>query len=101
MAKTLSRKVTIYIDGKPAEACCKLLKKRILTLMINTVSDTIHNTNRETLRLKAKTDFFYYYMFVMPNGKPLYLHVGHYKDSDTLYLYSASIKQPKDMKTLQ
>lgn len=65
------------------------------------VSDTTHNTNRETLRLKAKTDFFYYYRVVMPDGKPLYLHVGHYKDSDTLYLYSASLKPPKDMKTLQ
>lgn len=65
------------------------------------VSDTTHNTNRETLRLKAKTDFFYYYKVVMPDGKPLYLHVGHYKESDLLYLYSASIKPPKDMKTLQ
>lgn len=64
-------------------------------------SDTTHNTNRETLRLKAKTDFFYYFKVLMPDGKPLYLHIGHYKDSNTLYLYSASIYPPKEIKTLQ
>lgn len=32
MAKTLSRKVTIYIDGKPADASLQQLKNRLLKL---------------------------------------------------------------------
>ena len=64
-------------------------------------SDTSHNTNRETKKLKAKTDYFYYYKITFPKGEELYLHLGRYKDTGTMYIYSASVKSPKNMEPPQ
>ncbi|MBQ0016094.1 MAG: hypothetical protein KBT04_03850 [Bacteroidales bacterium] len=60
-------------------------------------SDTSHNTNKDTIRLKRKTDYFYYYRLTIGNNV-IYLHIGHYRDTSNLYLYYASLKSPKDMK---
>ncbi len=65
------------------------------------LSDTTHNTNRETKKLKAKTDYFYYYKITFSKGDELYLHLGRYKDTGNMYLYSASVKPPKNMEPLQ
>ena len=34
-------------------------------------------------------------------GEELYLHLGRYKDTGNMYLYSASVKPPKNMEPLQ
>lgn len=64
-------------------------------------SDASHNANKETKRLKRRTDFFYYYKISICNGKEMYLHLGRYKDSGIMYLYSASTKLPKNIEPLQ
>ena len=69
------------------------------------VSDTGHNTNERTLRLKQQTDYFYYFKTILPNGEDVYLHLGRYNNlkkgkCGVLYLYSITKKEPKEMEEL-
>ena len=68
-------------------------------------SDTKHNTNKETLKLKEKTSDFYYFPITLPNGKEVWLHLGMYSEKKVgkegrLYLYTVTKKAPKDMEEL-
>jgi hypothetical protein len=62
------------------------------------VSDTKHNTRKETLKLKNNTDFFYYFEITLPNKDVIYLHLGCYKKghikAGQLYLYSIGANRP-------
>ncbi|MBQ5778822.1 MAG: hypothetical protein IIW13_02405, partial [Paludibacteraceae bacterium] len=69
------------------------------------ISDTEHNTNLQTKRLKEKTDYFFYFPITLPNGKEVYLHLGRYNakkegKEGKMYLYSITKKAPKDMEDL-
>lgn len=44
-----------------------------------TESDTTHNTRKQTIKLKERTDYFYYFETVLPNGEKAYINVGHFK----------------------
>ncbi len=44
-----------------------------------TESDTTHNTRKQTIKLKERTDYFYYFEIVLPNGEKAYINVGHFK----------------------
>ena len=62
-------------------------------------SDITHNTKEETVRLKKKTDYFYYFAITLPNGEQSYLHLGHYKDDvkdvgGKMYLYTITKHNP-------
>lgn len=64
--------------------------------------DRGHNTNKETLRLKKQTDYFYYFKIKLPNGENCYLHLGMYNEhkigkQGMLYLYSISKNAPNEM----
>ena len=68
-------------------------------------SDTEHNTNKETLKLKKQTSFFYYFPITLPNGKEVWLHLGMYNERKVgkegrLYLYTVTKKAPKNMEEL-
>ena len=68
-------------------------------------SDTEHNTNKETLKLKKQTSYFYYFPITLPNGKEVWLHLGMYNERKVgkegrLYLYTVTKKAPKDMEEL-
>lgn len=63
------------------------------------VSDVSHNTNSKTLRLKRATDYFFYYKIHLPNNNVLYLHLGRYRSSQSMYLYSVSSRPPQNMET--
>ena len=69
------------------------------------VSDTTHNTNKETLKLKRKTDYFYYFQIVLPDGQIAYLHLGRYnklagEKTGRMYLYTITRKVPNEMEDL-
>ena len=75
----------------------KLLPKASCTGSMR--SDNKHNTRRETVRRKTQTDWFYYLDLKLPNGNPIRIHVGHYKDTITekdkagkYYLYAITQK---------
>lgn len=64
--------------------------------------DRGHNTNKEALRLKKQTDYFYYFKIKLPNGENCYLHLGMYNEQKIgkqgmLYLYSISKNAPNEM----
>lgn len=67
------------------------------------ISDTTHNTRKETVKLKENTDKFFYFPIDLPNGRTVVLHLGRYKigheKEGKLYLYSISNKYPKEMET--
>ena len=44
-----------------------------------TESDTTHNTRKQTIKLKERTDYFYYFETILPNGEKAYINVGHFK----------------------
>ena len=44
-----------------------------------TESDTTHNTRKQTIKLKERTDYFYYFETVLPNGEKAHINVGHFK----------------------
>lgn len=71
------------------------------TLVGRKVSDSSHNTNRETKKLKGKTDYFYYYRVDLLDGEKIFIHLGRYRDTGKMYLYSATTKVPKNMEPLQ
>ena len=67
-------------------------------------SDTTHNTNKKTLRLKKQTDYFYYFPIVLPNGKNAVLHLGRYNANKAgkegkMYLYSITKNMPDNTET--
>lgn len=61
-------------------------------------SDLGHNTNNKTLKLKARTDYFYYYKLTI-GSKSMYIHFGHYTDTGNVFLYAATSTPPKNIKT--
>lgn len=66
------------------------------------VCDRGHNVNKETLRLKRQTNYFYYFKIKLPNEEYAYLHLGMYNEmkvgkAGTLYLYSISKNIPKEI----
>lgn len=68
-------------------------------------SDTNHNTNKKTLRLKRQTDYFYYSPIDLPNGKTAVLHLGRFNSTKKgkegkLYLYSITKEMPKNIEDL-
>ena len=68
-------------------------------------SDEKHNSNKETVKLKEQTDYFYYFKIKLPNGEYAYLHLGRYNAKKVgkegkMYLYSITGKIPKDMEVL-
>ena len=67
-------------------------------------SDTTHNTNKKTLRLKKQTDYFYYFPIMLPNGKSAVLHLGRYNANKVgkegkMYLYSITKNMPDNTET--
>ncbi|MBQ7531040.1 MAG: hypothetical protein IJT12_04980, partial [Paludibacteraceae bacterium] len=71
------------------------------------VSDVGHNTNKETLKIKANSDRFYYYSVPLPNGKTCCVHLGHYRNSyqesskaGKYYIYSVTSYVPKNIESL-
>jgi hypothetical protein len=62
-------------------------------------TDLSHNSNPATLRLKQKTDYFYYFKTELPNGKSAYLHLGRYRESGTFYLYTITKDMPANAET--
>ncbi len=66
-------------------------------------SDTTHNTNAKTLRLKRNTDYFYYFKTELPNGDEVYLQLGRYKEGHErggkFYLYTISKTCPENTET--
>lgn len=64
------------------------------TLVGKKVCNTTHNTNKETVRLKKATDFFFYYKKIHPNGETIYLHIGRYRETGNMYLYDATVYNP-------
>lgn len=64
------------------------------TLIGKKASNTTHNTNKDTVRLKKATDYLFYYKKDLPNDKTIYLHVGRYKETGNLYLYDATDYNP-------
>lgn len=63
-------------------------------------SDTSHNTNKRTLQLKRQTDFFYYFRIMLPDGHDAYIHLGRFRESGNMYLYTITQKMPKKMEDL-
>ncbi|MBR3571665.1 MAG: hypothetical protein IKN99_00200 [Bacteroidales bacterium] len=63
-------------------------------------SDTSHNTNKRTLQLKRQTDFFYYFRIMLPDGHDAYIHLGRFRESGNMYLYTITQKMPKEMEDL-
>ncbi len=68
------------------------------------VSDTGHNTKKETLKLKENTDYFYYFKITLPNSKDCYIHLGRYKkghvNEGKMYLYSITENVPENLETV-
>ena len=68
------------------------------------LSDSNHNTNAKTKRLKEHTHFFYYFLITLPNGKAVYLHLGKYKKEYAhkceMYLYSITSNMPKNIQSV-
>ena len=67
-------------------------------------SDTSHNTNRKTLRLKRQTDYYYYFPITLPNGEQAVLHLGMYNSTKVgkegkMYLYSITKNIPENIET--
>ena len=67
-------------------------------------SDTTHNSNKKTLRLKKQTDYFYYFPIVLPNGRNAILHLGRYNANKVgkegkMYLYSITKNMPNNTET--
>lgn len=44
-----------------------------------TESDPTHNTRKQTVKLKERTDYFYYFETVLPNGEKVYINIGHFR----------------------
>lgn len=63
-------------------------------------SDTSRNTNKRTLQLKRQTDFFYYFRIMLPDGHDAYIHLGRFRESGNMYLYTITQKMPKEMEDL-
>jgi hypothetical protein len=67
------------------------------------VSDTTHNTRKQTLRLKRNTDYYYYFKVELPNGETAYLHLGRYKAGHErvgkYYLYTITRQLPEKIET--
>ena len=70
------------------------------TTISNTAVDP-HNTGVATQKLKDATDRFFYIRTRLANGNAIILHVGRYKESGKLYLYSASKELPEYARTSQ
>ena len=60
-----------------------------------------HNSGAATQKLKDATDRFFYIRTTLDNGNEVILHVGRYRDSGKLYLYSASKELPEYARTSQ
>lgn len=60
-----------------------------------------HNSGAATQKLKDATDRFFYIRTTLANGNEVILHVGRYKDSGKLYLYSATKELPEYARTSQ
>ncbi len=70
-------------------------------------SDASHNTNKETVKLKRNTDYFYYLETMLPNGQKCCLHIGHYKTgyhvsekAGKFYIYSITTYTPKNIESI-
>ena len=70
-------------------------------------SDVSHNVNKETVKLKKNTDYFYYLEIAFPNGKNCCLHIGHYKNNyhvqekaGKYYIYSITTYIPKNIESI-
>ena len=70
-------------------------------------SDVSHNVNKETVKLKKNTDYFYYLEIALPNGKNCCLHIGHYKNNyhvqekaGKYYIYSITTYIPKNIESI-
>ena len=86
----LKNEILPHIDQYIKEAKCVGRK----------ISDTTHNTNKRTLQLKKQTDYFYYFEITLPNKRNVYLHLGRFRESQNLYLYTVTKKTPKEMEEL-
>lgn len=67
-------------------------------------SDTTHNTNKKTVRLKGQTSYFYYFPIDLPNGQSAVLHLGMFNEKKVgkvgkLYLYSITKNMPDNTET--
>lgn len=60
-----------------------------------------HNSGVATQKLKDATDRFFYIRTKLANGNDVILHVGRYKESGKLYLYSATKELPGYARTSQ
>ena len=71
------------------------------------ISDPNHNTNKETVKLKKNSDYFYYLETTLPDGQKCYLHLGHYKTTyhvpekaGKYYIYSITTYIPKNIESI-
>lgn len=71
------------------------------------VSDPNHNTNKETVKLKKNSDYFYYLETTLPDGQKCCLHLGHYKTTyhvpekaGKYYIYSITTYTPKKLESI-
>ena len=65
------------------------------------VSDATHNTRKQTIKLKERTDYFYYIKTTLPDGHDVYLTIGHFMvdypnpaKADKYYFYTVTKQQP-------
>ena len=70
-------------------------------VMVGNAAIDHHNTGAATQKLKDATDRFFYIRTTLDNGNEVILHVGRYRDSGKLYLYSASKELPEYARTSQ
>ena len=76
-----------------------------MSYMGKKISDTEHNTNKKTLRLKRQTDYFYYFKITLSNNEDAFVHLGRYNANKIgkeghLYLYSITKKLPEKIEDL-
>ena len=77
--------------------------RRSIRCRVDAVSVVWETSERyaATQKLKDATDRFFYIRTTLDNGNEVILHVGRYKDSGKLYLYSASKELPEYARTSQ
>lgn len=62
-------------------------------------SETTHNKRKQTVKLKVKTDYFYYVEMELPNGKRMVASIGHFRsdlisqNADKYYLYAINLSK--------
>lgn len=65
-------------------------------------SDATHNTRKQTIKLKQRTDYFYYFKTTLPDGQIVYISIGHYRadhpnleKADKFYFYTITKQEPR------